>query len=51
LKGVRQEYDVLLGALVSDFSLTRERIDYTTTLVSLNASAPEARAIEGQLEK
>lgn len=46
LEKYRRAYDDLLARLVGDLNLNHTRIDYTTTKVSLNASAPPTRAID-----
>lgn len=47
LKMIRDTYDALIAALVTDLDLTRARLEYTTKLVSLNAHAPTQRDVEG----
>jgi hypothetical protein len=46
LGAYRRAYDDLLARLVGDLSISRTRTDYTTTRVSLNASAPQPRGID-----
>ncbi|MCU1582799.1 MAG: hypothetical protein JWO01_2187 [Microbacteriaceae bacterium] len=46
LGAYRRAYDDLIARLVGDLSISRTRTDYTTTRVSLNASAPQPRGID-----
>lgn len=47
LEKIRSMYDQLIAALVQDLDITRARSEYTTSLVSLNAHAPERGDIQG----
>lgn len=47
LSAYRRAYDSLISRLVNDLNVTRARSQYTTPLVSLNASAPRRDDIDG----
>jgi hypothetical protein len=47
LQDYRQTYDALIAAMARELDLTRARARYTTSLVSLNASAPRREDIDG----
>jgi hypothetical protein len=51
LSGYRRSYDDLIAALVTDINISRSRIGYTTTRVSLNAQAPSRQDINGSLRR
>ena len=48
LAGYRSAYDELVSAMVRDLNISRARAQYTTDLVSLNASAPTPEAVQGR---
>ena len=49
LTSYRKSYDDLIASLVDDINLSRSRIEYTTTRVSLNAHAPGREDISGSV--